>query len=76
MRYLHWMAAAVAALFTVLPASARKTVIPVETDHVQLILAVLSGSSQRYIIFLSLHPYPSPNRLGGEMVDTRDLNTI
>lgn len=40
MKSLHWIAAAVAALVTVLPASARKTVIPVETDHTQLILAV------------------------------------
>jgi len=40
MKHLRWLAAAVAALVSVLPASARKTVIPVETDHVQLILAV------------------------------------
>ena len=40
MKYLHWVAAAFATLVLALPASARKTVIPVETDHVQLILAV------------------------------------
>ena len=39
MKYLRWLAAAAAVLVSVLPASARK-IIPVETDHVQLILAV------------------------------------
>ena len=40
MKYLHWALAAFAALVLVVPASARRTVIPVETDHVQLVLAV------------------------------------
>ena len=39
MKYLRWLAAAAAVLVSVLPASARK-IIPVETDHVQLVLAV------------------------------------
>ena len=38
MKYLHWVAAAFAALVLALPATARKTVIPVETEHTQLVL--------------------------------------
>ena len=38
MKYLHWVAAVFAALVIAWPASARKTVIPVETEHTQLVL--------------------------------------
>ena len=38
MKYLHWAVAAFAALVLAWPASARKAVIPVETEHTQLVL--------------------------------------
>ena len=38
MKYLHWAVAAFATLVLAWPASARKTVIPVETEHTQLVL--------------------------------------
>ena len=38
MKYLHWAVAAFAALVLAWPASARKTVIPVETADTQLVL--------------------------------------
>ena len=59
MKYLHFAVAAFATLVIALPASARKTVIPVETEHTQLVLVAQENGVLQTVHFGTVVADPS-----------------